>query len=260
MHVSRIGFTPVKGGLHREQGYVDLALAGPVGDRVFCLVDMARDRVLRTVENPTLLRTEAAWDRGVLTVTLPEGRVEGVPVPTGQVLKVDYWGRVAAVEVVDGPWAAAYSRHVGREVVLARSTNPGEVVYGESVSLVTTAALDGLARRHGGPVEEAAFRATFTVDTWGDGEGRTILDDAVEDPKAPRRVRIGAAEIELRAAVPRCAVVDLDPRTGVRVHDVLATLARYRRGRDGVTFGIDAVVSKPGRVHVGDAVHGVERG
>lgn len=260
MHVSRIGFTPVKGGRHREHGYVDLAVAGPVGDRVFCLVDVARERVLRTVENPTLLRTEAAWESGVLTVTLPHGRVEGVPVPTGQVLKVDYWGRVAAVEVVDGPWAAAYSALLGRQVVLARSTNPGEVVYGAPVSLVTTAALATLARKHGGAVEDAAFRATFTIDTSGDIEGETALDDAAEDPGASRRFRVGAAEIEVRGAVPRCAVVDLDPRNGVRASSVLASLARYRRARDGVTFGIDAVVSRPGRVHVGDVVHDVERG
>ena len=257
MHVSRIGFTPVKGGRHCEQRYVDLALDGPVGDRVFCLVDVARDRVLRTVEHPALLRTTATWQSGVLTATLPGGRVEGVPVPTGRVLKVDYWGRVAAVEVVAGPWAAAYSRHVGRDVVLARSTNPGEVVYGASVSLVTTVALAALARRHGAPVQDAAFRATFTVDTGGE----SVLDETVEDTAATsRRFRIGAAEIEVRAAIPRCAVVDLDPGSGVRASHVLATLARYRRGRDGVTFGVDAIVTKPGRVHVGDAVHGVERG
>jgi uncharacterized protein len=259
VRVSRIGFTPVKGGRHREHRYVDLALAGPVGDRVFCLVDPARDRVMRTVENPALLLTAATWRPGTLTVSFPDGSVEGTPVPTGEVLKVDYWGRVAAVEIVDGPWAAAYSRHVGRDVVLARSTTPGEVVFGASVSLVTTGALATLARKHGGPVDEAAFRATFTVDSGQVTGGEMRLDDAVE-AAASRRFRIGAAEIELRAAVPRCAVVDLDPATGVRASPVLGTLARYRRGRDGVTFGVDAVVSKPGRVHVGDAVLAVGRG
>jgi uncharacterized protein len=264
VHVSRIGFTPVKGGRHREHRYVDLALAGPVGDRVFCVVDPHRGRVLRTVENPALLRTAAAWRSGVLTVSFPDGCVEGTPVPTREVLKVDYWGRVAAVEIVDGPWAAAYSRHVGRDVVLARAATPGEVVYGASVSLVTTTAMAALARMHRAPVDEAAFRATFTVDAGGATGGvtrdETALDDAVHEPAAARRFRIGGAEIELRAAVRRCAVVDLDPATGVRASPLLGTLARYRRGADGVTFGVDAVVSKPGRVHVGDAVRGVERG
>jgi uncharacterized protein YcbX len=256
VRVSRIGFTPVKGGRHHEQPYVDLVLAGPVGDRVFCLVDPARGRVLRTVENPTLLQTSARWHAGVLTATLPDGRVSGVPLPTGEVLKVDYWGRVAALEVVEGPWAAAYSRHLGLDVLLARATHAGEVVYGASVSLVTSAALEALARRIGAPVDEAVFRSTFTVDSSGDDS----FDDLANDPDSSRTVRLGAAEIEVRAGVPRCAVVDLDPRSGVRASRVLATLAGYRRGHDGVTFGWDAVVTKPGRVHVGDAVRRVERG
>ena len=259
MRVTRIGFTPVKGGRHQEHPYVDLTTTGPVGDRVFCLVDPVRGRVLRTVENPTLLQTSADWHAGVLTATLPGRTVNGVPVPSGETLKVDYWGRVAALEVVDGPWAAAYSRHLGQDVLLARARHPGEVVYGASVSLVTTAALGALSRRLSSPVQAAAFRATFTIDT---GSGSSL--DDVSDRAAPcggsRTVRLGRAEIEVRGAVPRCAVVDLDPRTGTRAADVLRTLAGYRRSTGGVLFGMDAVVSKPGRVRVGDAVHTVERG
>ena len=259
MYVSRIGFTPLKGGRHCEHPSVELATSGPVGDRVFCLVDPARRRVLRTVENPALLQTSAVWTDGMLTTTLPGRTVAGVPAPTGEVLKVDYWGRVAALEVVDGGWAVAYSRHLGYDVVLARVTQPGEVVFGAAVSLVTTAALATLARRLGAAVDEAGFRATFTIDTGG----ATVLDDLVEGPgphSSSRKVRLGAAEVQVCAAVPRCAVVDLDPRTGARASRALSTLGRYRGGRDGVTFGLDAVVSKPGRVHVGDPVHLVEGG
>jgi uncharacterized protein len=252
VHVSRIGFTPLKGGRHLEQAYVDLVLDGPVGDRVFCLVDRARERVLRTVENPALLRTSASWRGGVLTTTLPAGTVTGVPQLTDEVVKVDYWGRVAALEVVGGPWAAAYSRHLGREVVLARSTRPGEVVYGSSVSLVTSSALAELSRRAGTAVDASVFRATFTVDDDGSG--------ALDGGDRPARLRIGDAEVEPRSAVPRCAVVDLDPMTGERRSDLLRTLAGYRRDLGGVVFGLDAVVTRPGRVHVGAGLHGVERG
>lgn len=256
MRVSRIGLTPLKGGRHRELPYVDLASSGPLGDRVFCLVDPARARVLRTVENPTLLQTSAVWHGGVLTTALPGRTVRDVPSPTGEVVKVDYWGRVAALEVVDGPWAAAYSQHLGYDVVLARATHPGEVVYGASVSLVTTSALDALACRLGAPVDPAAFRATFTVDTGDAG----VLDGLVDGGGGSRRVALGSAEIEVRDPVPRCAVVDLDPSTGARAGDVLRTLAGYRQGAGGLVFGADAVVSTPGRVHVGDVVRCVERG
>ena len=108
MQVARIGLTPVKGGRHRTLGSVALAEAGPVGDRVFALVDPATHRCLRTVENPSLLRASATWDGRVLSVELPDGTLVEEPVATGEVLDVDYWGRTAAVEVVHGPWAAAY--------------------------------------------------------------------------------------------------------------------------------------------------------
>lgn len=164
MHVSRIGFTSLKGARHLGRPFVDLTRDGPVGDREFCLVDQARERVLRTVENPTLVQTRAGWDAGVLTVTLPGATVEGVPAFTGETRLLDYWGRRVALQIVDGPWAAAYSTHLGYDVVLARSTK-GDVVYGASVSLVTTGSLDELSRRVGTRVLDAQLRATFTVHT-----------------------------------------------------------------------------------------------
>ena len=107
MHIERVGFTPLKGGRHVSHEHVDLTEDGPPGDRVFCLVDRARGRVVRTVENPSLLRVIAHCADGVLSAALPGGTVAGVPAPTGERLEVDYWGRVAAVEVCAGQWAAA---------------------------------------------------------------------------------------------------------------------------------------------------------
>ena len=250
MHVSRIGFASLKGTRHVDRQSVDLAPEGPVGDRVFCLVDRARSRVLRTVENPTLMRTATRWQDGVLTAELPSGTVEGAPAPTGETLEVDYWGRTVALEVLEGPWAAAYSHHLGYPVELARSGRSGDVVYGGSVSLVTSSSLDCLAERLGAAVDSAQLRATFTVQTEGE-------PPHVEDSWVGRRVRVGAAEVEVRSALPRCAVVDLDPATGRRCADVLRTLAGYRRSGGEVVLGVDAVVTAPGRVEVGAAV---ERG
>lgn len=245
MHVSRIGFTSLKGARHLGRPYVDLALDGPVGDRAFCLVDLARGRVLRTVENPTLMQTQATWDAGVLTVTLPGATVEGIPALSEETRTLDYWGRRVELGIVEGPWAAALSAHLGCDVVLARSTG-GEVVYGASVSLVTTGSLDELSRRLGIRVLDAQLRATFTVDTYA-----PHLEDAWI---GGRRLGLGEAEIEVRGAVARCPVIDLDPDTGMRRTDALRALAAYRRERNEVMFGVDAVVTRAGRVHVGDAV------
>jgi uncharacterized protein YcbX len=250
VHVSRIGLTPLKGTRHADRPSVELEDGGPVGDRVFCLVDRARRRVVRTVENPTLMSTRARWEAGVLSTVLPAGRFEDVPVPDGEVLEVDYWGRTVALEVLEGPWAAAYSEFLGYDVTLTRAAHPGDVVYGNPVSLVTTSSLERLEAEDGGPVDDAQLRATFTV-TSGDEPAD------VEDTWVGSRLRIGAAEVTVRSAIPRCAVVDLDPVTGGRRARVLRTMASYRRVHGEVLFGVDATVTSPGRVAVGDAV---ERG
>jgi uncharacterized protein YcbX len=250
VRVLRSGLTVLKGARHVTRPWVDLTPDGPAGDRLFCLVDRSRARVLRTVENPLLVQAEADWDGAVLAVTVDGRRVAGVPSATGETVKVDYWGRQVALEVVDGPWAAACSAHVGREVTLTRSPAPGEVVYGAAVSLVTTSSLDRLTAECGRTVASERFRATFTVDT-GD------LPPYVEDGWLGTRVSLGEAEVEVRSALPRCAVVDLDPVTGRKDLDVLRTLGRYRRapaGSGDVLFGVDAVVTRAGRVGTGDTV------
>jgi uncharacterized protein YcbX len=77
-----------------------------------------------------------------------------------------------------------------------------------------------------------------------------------EDSWAGRRVRIGAALLEVGGPVPRCATTTRDPGTGVRDFDTLRAIAGYRGRRDGhdIDFGVYARVVEPGRVRVGDAV------
>ncbi|HSO68206.1 MAG TPA: MOSC domain-containing protein [Arachnia sp.] len=251
MHVSRIGFTALKGARHVGRPFVDLTLDGPVGDRMFCLVDPARGRVVRTVENPTLMQTTAMWSDGVLTFTLPGAVVDGVPTFRGETRTLDYWGRRVELEMVEGPWADAFSAFLGYEVVLARAGG-GEVVYGASVSLITTGSLDELSRRVRTRVLDSQLRATFTVHT-----------DAphIEDAWIGRRIVLGEAEVEVRSAIARCPVIDLDPDTGIRRSEALRALADYRRQGGELIFGVDAVVTRAGRVRVGDGVwvHGSGR-
>ena len=223
----------------------DLTADGPVDDRLFCLVDRSRGRVLRTVENPALLRACARWKAGVLSVDLPGHTIEGVPSPSGETLKVDCWGRTAAVQGCTGPWAEAYSEHLGYGVVLCRSVTAGDVVYGASVTVVTTASMRLLADRLGREVGSERFRSTFLVDT-GDSAPH------VEDSWVGRQLSVGAATVRVRAVVPRCAVVDLDPVTGRNDAPVLEELAGYRQNQGQINFGIDAVVTSPGRVQTGD--------
>lgn len=246
MHVSRIGFTPLKGTRHTSVDDATLDATGPVGDRVFCLVDLERRRVLRTVENPSLVEVRSSWDGHTLAVVLPDGTtVREAPYDESRdALKADYWGRNATLALQAGPHAAALSGHLGRDVRLARVA-PGEVVYGGSVSIVTTGALRELSARAGdhrlGP-QDARFRATLTLDT---GDDLDVLPTGA-------RISVGRATVQVRGPIPRCSVVDLDPVTGRQTAPVLSTLAGYRREAGEICFGVDARVVVPGGIRQGD--------
>jgi len=237
--VRRIGFTVLKGARHVERDAAELTRVGPRGDRCFALVDVEGRRVLRTVENPALTRLTATWDDPLLTVTTPDGdAVTGTPQPTDEpLLSADYWDREARLTLLDGPYADALTAYLGRPVRLAR-TAPGDVVWAEPVSIVTTGALHRLAdriRAAGNPVPGALdvrFRATLTLD----------LSD---DPAAGTVLRVGDAVLRVGRPIDRCAVVDIDPATGARADRVLTHL-RTEGGE--LRFGVGAHVVTPGRV------------
>jgi uncharacterized protein YcbX len=252
MRIRQAGFTPIKGGRHLDHPFVDLAAEGPVGDRMFCLVDLARGRVLRTVENPSLLACTAHWLDGVLSIDVGGVTLEAAPRPSGHTLELDFWGRPAAVEIVDGPWASAYSRFLGFDVVLARAVRPGELIYGASVTIVTTSGLRMLAEKTGLEIDSHRFRATFVIDT--EETSTDELDAQVEDSWAGRELQLGSARIRVLAGIDRCAVIDADTASGAFGTRLLRSLADYRLRDGAIDFGMYAEVSAPGRVFRDDPV------
>lgn len=250
MRVAAVGFTPVKGMRHASYDAVVLDEHGPVGDRAFCVVDVQRRRVLRTVQNPSLVAVRARWDGRVLDLVLPSGETaSAAPVVSGERVTCDYWGREAALDLLDGPHAALVSSWLGFPVRLAAAPR-GAVVYGAPVSVVSLASLRDLADRLGRPdlVGEAArLRATVVVDTdepWAEWAW-------AEEAWAGRTLRLGAATVRVNAPIPRCAVIDLDPATGVASAPLLKALA----GRsEALNLGVDAHVVEPGVVRPGDLV------
>ena len=247
MHIRRIGSSPLKGGRHQTHETARFSLDGPVGDRVFAAVDLARGRVLKTVENPGLLGCSAHWGDGVLSIDIDGERHSGEPRPVGAGLELEYWGRPSALRVVEGPWAAPLSRMLGREVVLARAERPGAVVYGDAVSIATTGSLEQLARASDHDVDARRFRANLEIDT-GDA------DPHVEDDWAGRELSIGDVVLRVGEGVPRCAVIDLDPAGGASATRLLTSLAGYRRSAGGIPFGVYARVVRAGVIARGDAV------
>ncbi len=249
MEVVSVGFAPVKGTRHLSYDAVTLDAHGPAGDRAFCLVDVERRKVLRTVQNRSLLAVRASWDGERLDLALPSGEnVSAAPTPSGEQITCDYWGRSVTHELVVGPHSALLSDYLGKPVRLAASPRGG-VVYGAPVSILTTASLRDLGERTGRTdllATTARFRMTLVVDT----------DEAyAEDAWFGSELQIGDAVVRVDAAVPRCGVIDLAPATGAKDGSLLKALAGYRPATGGEPwFGVDARVVTPGAVRPGDSV------
>jgi uncharacterized protein YcbX len=247
MRVARIGSSPLKGGRHTALESVEVSLDGVVGDRVFAVVDLASRKVLKTVENPGLLRCDARWGDGILTIAIDGEPFSAAPQPIGDPIELDYWGRPALVQVVEGPWSAALSAHLGRQVALVRARSSRALVYGAPVTIVTTSSLEELARLSGENVDAQRFRATIVIET---------ADAApfIEDTWAGRELAIGGATVVVERGIPRCAVIDADPVTGRSGTRLLKTLASVRTDAGAIPFGVYARVAVAGRVARGDAV------
>ncbi len=262
MKVSRIGLAVLKGTRHQARSSVKLTRQGPVGDRLFCLVDEARRQVLKTVEHTSLMASTVTWSDGVLAAEVAGRRLADAPVHTGRWVEVDYWGRRVDAEILAGPWAHAYSDLVGKPVLLVRVA-AGDIVYGDQVSLVTTSAVAGLRAATRPGLEHAAqeldpdrdsarFRSTVVVDT-RDGP---YAKPGAELDWIGRELRLGTAVVRLTSAIVRCAVIDLNPSTGHRDLALLKTLPLNAENEP--IFGLQGDIVEPGLVERGASVALVE--
>lgn len=168
----------------------------------------------------------------------------------GEVVQTNFWGkRDVPGRVVEGPWAAALSGYVGKDVVLVRVDDGASAVDIEHGSLVSRASCERLAAEVGAEVDPRRFRMLLELD------GASAHE---EDEWNGRRVRIGEAVVRVGGPVPRCAITTQDPETGVRTLDTLRAIKDYRgvRVADGksLDFGVYFTVEQPGRVWVGDSV------
>lgn len=242
--VRSVGFAPVKGMRHVAHDRIFLDERGAVGDRARCLVDVERAMVLRTVQNPTLLAVVARLDGDVLSLTLPSGESAVAPAQaSGETVAADYWGRSVDLSLLAGPHAELMSSWLGRPVRLAAAPRGG-VVFGGAVTIVGTASLRDLAERSSRPslVDEAArFRATLVVET---------DEPYLEETWLGADLAAGDARLRVGVPVPRCAVIDHHPETGVKDTSLLTVLAGHRPcNRAGEPmFGVYAECVRPGVV------------
>lgn len=242
--VRAAGFSPVKGMRHLTHDRVVLDERGAVGDRAFCLVDPSGARVLRTVQHPSLLSILARVEDGLLSITLPTGdTVRAEPSRTGELLACDYWGRTVEVELLDGPHASVLCDLLQHDVRLAAAPR-GAVVFAAPVTILGTASLRACADATGRVVEAGRFRATLVVET---------DEPWIEDSWLGHEVDVDGARLRVGGPIPRCAVIDHHPETGVKDLALLKALVQQRpTNRAGEPMlGVYAECVAPGVVGAG---------
>ncbi len=256
--VAQLGQVFVKATRFQHPESVEIDRSGIRHDRDFALVEANNGFVSSERHGdffPLSFDFDAANDS--LSLTLPDGLViQGPAAATGPSWDYNHFTiRTFTVSEVEGPWAKVLSDFAGRPIRLVRCLSSGTAIDILPVTFVTTGSLRRLSRELGAPVEAARFRAGLVLDNVIEHE---------EDGWDGRLIRIGAATLKVRSAVPRCQITGMDPLGGARDLDVMKTLVRYREKQaypDGLLAGYEtpgfatyAEVIEPGTVRLGDTV------
>ncbi|MDY7105216.1 MAG: MOSC domain-containing protein [Actinomycetota bacterium] len=252
--VAWISIAPVKSLALVALDRAELTLQGVPGDRAYGLVD-DEDRLFNGKRCGELSAIRPVIDGGsTLALHLPDGAVVSGAIELGAAVVADVFGRPSPARTVEGPWSDALSTYAGRPVRLVRFDDPAPD-RGATVSILSSAALDGLAEAAGAEsIDPRRFRMTFGVDE---------IAAHAEDDWVGRRVRIGGAVVEVVGHVGRCAVTNLDPDTGLRDLGTLGLLRVTRRSVDAtenLPFGVWGRVVTAGPVALGDPVAPATRG
>ena len=150
----------------------------------------------------------------------------------------------AAFDLADPALASRLAQRSGHPLHLIQT---GRGAYDAMpVSVLATTAAEAVGAAHGAPVGATRFRANVLIQPYdpaatdADWRGRSLLFG--DGPDAPG--------LRLDWAIPRCAMVAIDPATAARDPSVLRTVVQ----RFGNRVGTYCAVHRPGTIQVGDRV------
>ncbi|TCO83366.1 hypothetical protein EV699_10264 [Plasticicumulans lactativorans] len=249
---------PVKSCRGQPLTVADLDRYGIEDDRRWMVVD-AQGRFLTQRQLPRMCLIEPLLAAATLTLVAPG--LEPLTVPRGgegPLREVQVWGdTVRASDAGDdaADWLTEVLDVPARLVELGpghrRPVDPAYDVGGAEAAfsdgfpllLIGSASLDGLNARLSAPIGMIRFRPNLVV-----GGAEAHAEDGW------RRLRAGGIELHVVKPCTRCAIPTIDPATGERGREPMATLLKYRRDGAHVIFGQNVIHAGPGRLRVGDAV------
>ena len=187
LRVAALAIAPVKGMRTVQADALELVESGPVGDRAFHVRE-ADGEIALTMRNPRLVQVVPTWNapEGELALAFPDGRRIAAPVVRGAAVSTAFYdGRAVPGHIVEGPFAAALSDHLGRDVQLVAGDEG--VVGGDDhpVTLMSDGSLAAVAQAlDGAVVDPRRFRMTISVRA--PRRGRRTAGRAARSPSAPR--------------------------------------------------------------------------
>jgi uncharacterized protein YcbX len=249
--VIALSLTVVKGTRLREVDSIELGPSGARGDRRFFVID-GHDRMVNGKQLGPLqaVAAEFDFDTSVLALRFPDGSCVQGEVVEGATIEAGFYAATHPGRLVEGPFSAALSAHVGRPLRLVASIGAAvDRRENGATSLISSASLQRLADE--GRVESLdrrRFRMLIEIDG---------LVAHAEDRWIGRSVKVGGAVVHFEGNVGRCKVPNRDPETGVKDLPTLRWLRAYRGSEpttEAIPFGIYGRVLRPGAVAVGDTV------
>jgi uncharacterized protein YcbX len=249
VNITALSITPIKGLQLQRVDQIELGRSGAVGDRRFFVID-ERGRMVNGKVIGELQTVIADTADGRLRLTFPDGEVVEDEVRHAETLTASFFSQPVEARLLDGPWAAALSEHVGKGVRLVEAE--GSVDRGAigAASLISRASLERLAAEADvADVDPRRFRMLIEIDG---------VEAHAEDAWVGRSAKVGEAVVRWRGHVGRCLITSRDPESGVIDLPTLDVLGEYRRDletTEPLPFGIYGSVQESGRVRVGDELH-----
>ena len=254
--ITALSFTPVKGTRLRTAERLTLGRGGAPENRRFYVIDdrgrMLNSKVLGELQTVV----SELRDGGRLALRFPDGRVIEDEVRDVEIVQTSFFSEPREDFLVDGPFSAALSEHLGKSVRLIRAVaESGAVDRGPrgTVSLISRESLAVLASEAAVDfLDPRRFRMLIEIDG---------VAAHAEDTWVGRRVRAGAALLAFHGHVGRCLITSRDPETGVIDVPTLDVLREYRgdaESTEPLPFGVWGEVLEPGTVGLGDPVTPVD--
>lgn len=261
MIVSELYVYPIKACRGVAVDQAELTRRGLAQDRRYMLVDgSGRFISQRERARLALFHTAFASDQIVVNHSSAPQLLLPLTLQDGPRRRVTVW-RDEVSAIVHERGSAWFSERLGEPVQLVfmpdeveRQVNPERGLPGDIVSfadaypllLIGQSSLDALNSRLQQPLVMRRFRPNVVVS----GAAPHAEDEW-------RTLRIGDVPFRAPKLCDRCVVTTIDPETGHKGTEPLATLARYRKWDGKVWFGTNIIPDVArGVLRVGDAVTG----